>query len=138
MPKKVLNSGGQWPLAIGGGVLNNGVAAESLLDGSITIGELPAGAILQTTDLIITEAFDGTLPTVAVVYTDMADQNEVTLIAAAVATAVDRVTAEHATVNQLTAPMKLKLKGAAANSTAGQAFAAVTCLVEGKSNEVMD
>lgn len=136
MPKKVVNKGGQYPVAIGGGALNNGVAAESILDGYITIGELPGGAILQHSDLIITEVFDGTTPTVQVVYTDLDDTNVVELIAATAATAVDRVTAEHATLNQLTGPKKLKLKGAAADSTTGAAFASVTCIVEGKANEM--
>jgi hypothetical protein len=140
MPKKVISRGAQWPLAIGGGVLNNGVAAESILDGYVTVGELPAGAILQQTDLIITEAFDGTTPTIQVVYTDLDGSNPVELVAATAATAVDRVTAEHSTVNQLTAPKLLKLKGAASatDSTTGKAVAYCTCLVEGKSNEVDD
>ena len=138
MPKKVISRGAQYPVAIGGGALNNGVAAESILDGYVTIGELPAGAILQQTDLAITELFDGTTPTIQVVYTDLDGSNPVELVAASAATAVDRITAEHSTVNQLTAPKLLKLKGAAADSTVGKAVAYCTCIVEGKSNEVDD
>jgi len=124
-----VNKGAQWPIAAGGGALG-----ANLLAGYETIGELPGGAILQRADMHIIEVFDGTTPTVQLVYTDLDGANPVELIAASDAdAAVDHFSApDLVAINQLTSPKLLKIKGVAADSTAGEVYACVNFVVVGK------
>lgn len=136
MAEKAKLKGTQWVISTGGAV-----DGKDLLNLDVAIGQLPGGAILDKVDLAITEAFDGTTPTVAVAMSDIGDEggsSEVVLRAAASATAVDRVTTHLDTTNALTGPKSLYLTGAAADSTAGRAFGAVSYIVPGRSNENAD
>jgi len=126
-------TGTQWPLHSGGGVLGNDLKA-----GDIEITQLPGGAVLDHVEVLVTEIFNGTTPTVAVIMTEMDGSGSVTLAAAAAATAVSRAQTDLSAQAQLLTPRRVILRGAAANSTTGAAYASIGYIVPGRSNEVSD
>jgi hypothetical protein len=125
--------GVQWPLVAGGGVLGT-----DLLDTDMEITQLPGGAILNNVDLLITEAFDGTTPTVAVVMTEMDGTGEVELVAPQSGVNVIRTNTALTTQAQLLTPRRVFMRGVAADATAGAAWAGIQYTVPGRSNEVSD